>query len=1115
MEWDWLFGSFSSADEPHLPPEPLPSELLLPLQCAGESSNTKYASQELIDDFPGSGICALCQPSDDLLLVGSEDGRLFLYQFSGGCSSGGLSGAVAVLTATASVADASAAAAAAYPNLTAAHWLPDNDEQSTFGRHSSAIPVAALAPPPRGGSAAFALCGGMLFAAPLPSLEPLAALGVGPVLAFCVRAPLGDGGLGGGGEAVLCVATAGALLLCTHSGCDGPGRFSLHSQAALPDGCTPRTVCWAASDMVVVADTLSRFHIVERASWRHPHNAYVEATADGHATGGGPRFLMGPAVSRSRGEASGGSGMPLPRRDRDGGAGKDHRREADGRRRVGGGGTEESRADVAVLPMALGEVLLLSGGVAAAAIAVDAASGRRTRELARLPAFGGRGVGGENGGPGCCSGASLGWPLLLLPSGSDLLVMDLLSAVVTQTLSFPTSRAGVQPPRLVPLARSRLSALVAQGSKVFVVAGTGSGAEVERSWLSHAAERPWDALLVDKRVSEALDAPAHPLSRSVEQLSRAFEAACKSGFGFGGGAREDGSGGGSRNDMPGSSAVAALPHDSSLCRAACDAAVRHAARLQTEALLLFPALAPRTPRERAHGAAGAELLKVVERAAYGVMYDRLVGFFAQARASEQARYSQQVRLLSQRLRPCHLRLPPDTCAAAESTSPPLAEAVSRLKALPQACTPTDFLDALVETCRLISSALTSAGAPPPSADELMPLVAYVLLAAATPRLPARLAIASAIASDGALFGEGGYSLATFQVACTWTLELRWDTINPSSGNGQSSGELPHPASSSRRPPSTATRLSDAKPRCATRRSSSISIAFATPAAAGSASASSPPFVGEGMHTASLASESISRSMELLRSLEAELEAGKERKQPSLVSEDTGGEDIGSGWAANGDESTSSGGKGHAAGLVQLPAASQLASLSLRELLMLSRSVGVDVSACVDIADVLELLRPLAAASVQQGHAGPSGSNERRTADAPPAWTDVTPASCLPQLGSSSESDRLGQGGAGASDGHDGAVRGSASSRRAQFASSQPPTPPANESASRPQGSPSEDVSGHMQMPRMGAIRERRERMRDSASTLKVGNGLPPAAVNETNARVSASSTSPVSWTPKG
>ena len=60
-----------------------------------------------------------------------------------------------------------------------------------------------------------------------------------------------------------------------------------------------------------------------------------------------------------------------------------------------------------------------------------------------------------------------------------------------------------------------------------------------------------------------------------------------------------------------------------------------------------------------------------------------------------------------------------------------------------------MIDCLVDTCRLISAALEAASEPLPSADELMPLAAYVLQRAHLCALPALLAMLEELMAEGA------------------------------------------------------------------------------------------------------------------------------------------------------------------------------------------------------------------------------------------------------------------------------------------------------------------------------------------------------------------------------
>ena len=74
-----------------------------------------------------------------------------------------------------------------------------------------------------------------------------------------------------------------------------------------------------------------------------------------------------------------------------------------------------------------------------------------------------------------------------------------------------------------------------------------------------------------------------------------------------------------------------------------------------------------------------------------------------------------------------------------------------------------MLRCLVDVCRLVSAEAERLGAAPPSADELMPLLSYVLLRAQVAALPAELAMLGELATESQMMGEQGYCLASFQV----------------------------------------------------------------------------------------------------------------------------------------------------------------------------------------------------------------------------------------------------------------------------------------------------------------------------------------------------------------
>ena len=58
----------------------------------------------------------------------------------------------------------------------------------------------------------------------------------------------------------------------------------------------------------------------------------------------------------------------------------------------------------------------------------------------------------------------------------------------------------------------------------------------------------------------------------------------------------------------------------------------------------------------------------------------------------------------------------------------------------------------------------------------MPLATYVMLRSQVASLPAELAMLAELVSESERLGEGGYCLATFQVAGVWLMNLKWDEM---------------------------------------------------------------------------------------------------------------------------------------------------------------------------------------------------------------------------------------------------------------------------------------------------------------------------------------------------
>ena len=150
---------------------------------------------------------------------------------------------------------------------------------------------------------------------------------------------------------------------------------------------------------------------------------------------------------------------------------------------------------------------------------------------------------------------------------------------------------------------------------------------------------------------------------------------------------------------------------------------------------MYPPLAPRACDDgAAHGAAGVELISLLEEAAYGKLRPTLVALQLDAAAESTRRYNLQLRNLA-RLSPDHLGVPAVFCpksggggggggaggGGAPSTRIPYAAAGARLQQLPQSMAPHKGLMCLVDTCHRVAEAAEELGAPPPAADELVPL----------------------------------------------------------------------------------------------------------------------------------------------------------------------------------------------------------------------------------------------------------------------------------------------------------------------------------------------------------------------------------------------------------
>jgi len=469
--------------------------------------------------------------------------------------------------------------------------------------------------------------------------------------------------------------------------------------------------------------------------------------------------------------------------------------------------------------------------------------------------------------------AVVGWPLLITCSRGHVRIYDLVEGLLVHAIRLPASAtagggsggsggsSSSVPIRLS--ARGPHAVALSVGRALFPVpAASGGWLAREVQWLRQLAARPWDAALVERHLERVLEgriegvrhasaeggdadgeaSAVHPLARAIGRLGGEFERWAR--------------------------LTARAEPTADDCVASCVQARLAVKRLVAEVLLCYPQLAPRAAAEIAYGAAGVELVSAVEMAAYEALRRPLVSVHMEAYAAEMTLYQQQLRLLS-KLNPEHLGLPKAFCgepspppppqqllqsslsssvtpqqpsSSSSQTLPALASAplaparqpyakpVGRLQQLPQATTPTRALACLVDTCRLIAQAAEALGAPPPAADELVPLVAYVIVIAQVASLPIEMALLQGLATDHQQAGEQGYCLATFEVAMRWVLTLKWDQLTFAAGCRR----LP----ASRAQPSSHSAQQSAAP----------------------AAVVSPPTINP----------SIRQSMELLRALEAEL-----------------------------------------------------------------------------------------------------------------------------------------------------------------------------------------------------------------------------------------------------
>ena len=280
------------------------------------------------------------------------------------------------------------------------------------------------------------------------------------------------------------------------------------------------------------------------------------------------------------------------------------------------------------LPLAMGELLLLGGGAAAVGMHYDPEgvwSGGGAFSL-------------QSGSP---LAAALCWPHLLAASASSLRVFDAATGALLQALRLPPpaapprSRAaaanGAAAPRVA--AFSAHCVLVARGAALFACpAGAGTSLATEYAWLRQAAQRPWDAVLVERHLAAVLAAPRHPLAEALASVSARFETRLRAIVAEHPPEKREAP----RELEPGSRQEA--PPLDAACAQACRLASYFVRRLQQLAASLFPQLA--AGGQRGAAATAHEMLLAVERAGFGAMRRSLVGLITERRSDEQSRYRQ-------------------------------------------------------------------------------------------------------------------------------------------------------------------------------------------------------------------------------------------------------------------------------------------------------------------------------------------------------------------------------------------------------------------------------------------------------------------------------------------
>ena len=198
----WLFGSASS--HPALPPAPLPGNLLLPLHP--DTGGAVFGEPVPLLLYPplGSSVSSIVHLLDEQVLLGTDAGKLSLYQI---------------------------------------HCGDGRDECTSIATAQLGQCVRELAVAHAGGGHAFALCGGSVVAVELPLLQQLTPLPPvsGSVRCMCVKKA--DHMTPQPATASLCVATEHAVLVYAFFG-GSDGSSSDNDNGASTSGIGLKVDCF-------------------------------------------------------------------------------------------------------------------------------------------------------------------------------------------------------------------------------------------------------------------------------------------------------------------------------------------------------------------------------------------------------------------------------------------------------------------------------------------------------------------------------------------------------------------------------------------------------------------------------------------------------------------------------------------------------------------------------------------------------------------------------------------------------------------------------------------------------------------------------------------------------